>query len=148
MLPLADRLALVVPASPAGESKLHFGFPLPEVHRQRHQRQPLLGDGSRDAVDLPAVHEQLAGPLRVVPSVAGERVRRDVGVLQPQFAAPDFGVGVLEVDVPGPQALHLRPHQRDPGLERVDDLVVVAGPAVGGDDLAAHGAPLRGRAPG
>ena len=81
-----------------------------------------------------AVQQQLAASVGIVGADAvGELVRGDVHALQPQLAPGPAGVGVGELDLAEPQALDLAALQHDPGLDGVEDGVVVARPAVGGD---------------
>ena len=69
-------------------------------------------------------------------TLSGELVRGDMGVLQPQLVVTDRSIGILELDLAGPDALDLGTEQSDPGLERFDDVVVPPSAAIGGDDLA------------
>ena len=70
------------------------------------------------------------------------QIFRDIGVHQVKLAAVDGSIGVLEIAPALAQALHLRPGERDPGLEGFEDLVVEAGAAVLDDHLAGAGAPF------
>src|SRR5215218_3151336 len=137
---LGDRLALVVGALAPGQAQLDLDQLVLEVDAQRDQGQAALVDPGRQLLDLLAVEQQLARPGRLVALVAGMGVGRDLHV-QDDVAAVDHGVGVLERRLALAQGLDLAAAQDDPGLEGLEDLVVVAGTAVG-DDRA------RGLAPG
>ena len=69
----------------------------------------------------------------------GQTHRRDVDALQPQHAALEPGVGLGQLHLAGPQALHLAAVQDEAALHLVEDGVVVASLPVGGDELAAWG---------
>jgi hypothetical protein len=59
-----------------------------------------------------------------------------MGSFQPDFAVPDVGIGVFQLDLGISQALDFGSTQDDSTLEGIDDLEVVSRLAVGGYDLA------------
>ena len=67
------------------------------------------------------------------PNPRGELPRRDVQLEEPQLAAVDPGVRLVELGLALPQRLHLRALQHDPGLERLEELVLPPGAPVRGD---------------
>src|SRR5215218_9222900 len=125
-------LALVVGALAPGQAQLDLDQLALEVQPQRHQGEPALGDLAGELVDLAAVQQQLARPRRLVALVAGVGVGGNLH-MQHHVAALDRGVGVLQRRLALPQGLHLAAAQHDAGLDGFDDLVVVAGTAVGRD---------------
>src|SRR5262249_18944023 len=132
-LALAKRRALVVELLTTREPDLELRPAALEVEPERHQREPALGDLAGQALDLPLVEEQLAIPLRIVVGVGAVAVWADVTAEEPPLAVPHRSVGVLEVHQSGAQGLHLRPAQDEPGLERLEDLVLVARATIRGD---------------
>ena len=76
---LCNGVALVVETTTSREGELDLGEAVLEVNAERHECQRLLGDTTRELIDLPAVQEQLAGPHRVEAAEArGVLVRRQV----------------------------------------------------------------------
>src|SRR5260221_1105750 len=66
----------------------------------------------------------------------GLEVLRDIAAVEPDFAlAVDLGVSLLEAGLAGPEAFDLGASQDDPGLDRLHQVVLEAGPAVARDDL-------------
>src|SRR5690606_27778378 len=106
-----------------------------EVHRQRHERQVLGLHAGPPPLDLVSVEEELALAGLVVAGVRlGVGVHGDRQVVEPPLASVvDAGEGVADLHLAVPDRLHLGAAQDDAGLERVEDLVVAAGLAVGGD---------------
>src|SRR5487761_1182202 len=130
-LAFCDGVALVVEAAPAGECELDLGPAVSEVDREGHEGERLLGNPTRQLVQLLAVEQELAGAVRFEPPIArGVLVRGDMCPDQPRLTAVDAGVSVLQGDVARPDGLHLRPGQGQPALEGLEDLVVVAGASV------------------
>ena len=114
----------------AADPHQHLHAALFEIHLQRHEREPLLQGPIRKLADLTAVHEQLPRPLRHMVELVGLVVFGNVAAEQPDLAAIDAAVGLVERHPPAAEALHLAADQRDAALERVEDLVVVAGLAI------------------
>src|SRR6266511_1045404 len=129
---LGHRLALVEGALAARQAEVDLDEVPLEVQPQRHQGEAALGDLAGELVDLPAVQQQLPRAGRLVALVAGAGVGGDPHV-EDHVAAFDDGVGVLQRRLALPQGLHLAAAQHDAGLDGLDDLVVVAGTAVGRD---------------
>src|SRR5581483_3404178 len=114
VLPLGDRLALLeLPAPP---------------------REPALGRLPHQPLDLAAVEQQLAGTHGLVaPLVHRLLVGRDVHALEPHLPVPHPRIRLRERSAAPAERLDLRAGQHDPGLEPLEDLVVVKRPPVGDD---------------
>ena len=61
---------------------------------------------------------------------------------QEELLALEPRIGVLQLDVPVPQRLHLAPDEREAGLDALVEVILVEGPPVDGDvavsGLVAH----------
>ncbi len=88
------------------------------------------------------VEEELAPAVGVVRTEPRRlAVRGNVDAVEPELAVDDPSVRVLQCDPPAAERLDLRALQDDPALDGLEDLVVVAGAAVGRDHpVAAAGA--------
>jgi hypothetical protein len=106
-----------------------------EVHLERDQREPLALDGANQLADLLSVHEQLARARRLMVEAVPLLVRRDVQIEQEHFAVVQNPVTIGEVCLSVAERLHLGPREHDAGLPRIDDLIVVTGALVSGNDL-------------
>src|SRR5215218_7662487 len=130
-VPLGQGLALVVGPLASGQAELHLDQLVLEVDAQRDQGQAALLDPRRQLVDLLAVEQELARPGGLMALVAGVGVGGDLHV-EDDVAVLQHGVGVLERGLALAQGLDLAAAQDHPGLDGLEDLVVVAGAAVGG----------------
>ena len=120
----------------ARERELELGAALlVEIELERNDRHALALDARGEPVDLPAMQQQFARPLRRVIEAAGLQVFGDVGVDEPHLAFARIGIGFADGRLALAQRLHLGAGQRDAGLERLADLIVEARLAVVGDDL-------------
>src|SRR5712692_200622 len=128
-----DRLALVVLLLAFREADGHLHAAVLEVHADRHQRHPLLDGPANELPDFVAVQQQLAAAQRLVLGVAAMAVRADVHVVDEHFAVLDAGEAVAQVHAALADRLHLGPEQNQPGLERLEEMVVVRRLAVLGD---------------
>ena len=135
LLALNDLLPLVVQMTALSEGDLDLCDTTNEVDLQRNKRETLLVHLAGEAIDFPPMQQQLSLPFRGVSTADRERVRSDVGVLQPEFPVLDQAVGVFELHLTGAEALHLGPREDDASLIRVEDVVVVACAPVGCDDF-------------
>src|SRR5579862_2281607 len=134
-----DRLALVVQPAAAYEGELDLGLAVAEVQGERDHRERLLLAPAHELVDLLAVDEELALPVGVVGSPAGRELPlRDMDAEEPELAVLHAGVCVGELRLAVAERLHLTASQHDPGLERLEDVVVVTGATVGGDGPVAR----------
>src|SRR5262245_54369466 len=127
---LADRDPLVMELLPLPEPQLRLRPALRPVETERYQREPTLLDLAPQALQLPAVHQELPRPLRLVPELARRSVGADVGAHQEELLAEEASVGVLQVRAVVAQGFHLAAGQDETGLEALEDVVVVEGPAV------------------
>jgi len=66
-----------------------------------------------------------------------------VDTAQRHFCVSDHGVAILKRAAPVVQALHLASGKDNSSLDRVDDLVLVASLAIGGNNLNVHTARLQ-----
>src|SRR5262245_53050621 len=132
-LALADGRALVVELASARQPDLDLGPPGLEVEPEGDEGQPPLGYLAGEPRDLPAVQEQLPVALRIVVGVGPVAVGIDVAAEQPRLTVADGGVGILERHLAVAQRLHLGPPQNEPGLDGLEDLVLVPRAPVGGD---------------
>jgi hypothetical protein len=114
-----------------GERDLHLA--VLEIQLRRHQGEALLDGLANQLPDLVLVQQQPALPPGVVIHVPAVRVGVDVHVVQPHLAPLHLGVAVAQVRPPLADALHLGAEQRDAGLERLEDVVIVKRLAVVGN---------------
>src|SRR5699024_9298478 len=129
-----DVLALVVVLLTAGQGQLALEAPVDEVQLQGNQRVVAVANLTHQRVDLAAVQQELThAPRGVIPEVAA-RVLRDVKPPQPDLASIDGGISVHEAGLALPQGLDLRADEHHAALVGVEDVVVVARLAVGGND--------------
>ena len=89
------------------------------------------------------MQQQLAVAVRVVRCDRGLLVGRDVQADEPELAVARVGVGALQDGVSLPQRLDLAAVQHEPGLEAIEEVVVVPRTAVLGDLLLGHAADCR-----
>src|SRR5215467_1375966 len=126
--------ALVVQLLAARERKLELGAALVvEIEPERHQRHSLALDRADELVDLAAVQEKLAHALGGMVETAALQIFGDIGVDQPDLAAPRIGIGFRDGRLAAAQRFDLRAGEREPGLEGLADLVVEARLAIVGD---------------
>src|SRR5215212_100827 len=138
MLPRGDRIALLVLALASAEPKLHLCQAVREVHPQWDEREPLLRALADQPFDLAAVKQEFPRAERIVGSLLALLVGGDVHVLEPDLPLAHAGERLGERPLALPQRLDLRAGERDARLEALEDLVVAARPAVGGDRLLAR----------
>src|SRR5690606_35159473 len=131
---VARGLALVVGLLALGQGQLDLDLVALPVHRGRHQGVAFALDPADQIVDLAPVQQQLAGPLGVGDHVGrGLGERGDLGAEQVEFGVADHGVGLADAGAAGADGLELPALQRDPGLEPLFEVVVVARAPVQGD---------------
>jgi len=142
---LGDLAPAVVGLLAPGEPQLQLGMAaLVDVEAERDERQPLGLRLDRQHVDLVAVEEELAGPLRLVVEAIAAGPLGDMSADQPRLAALDPGVRLGQADSAGPDRLDLGPAQDEADLQRVLDRELVAGTAVDGDGPLAGGVGMAG----
>ena len=81
------------------------------------------------------MHEQLSRTSGLMVESIPLLVGRDVQVEQKDLAIVQDPVAVREVCLPVAERLHLGSRQHDTGLPGIDDLIVVTGAFVSGNDL-------------
>src|SRR5690606_1271074 len=138
-LAFCDIRSLVVELLSSRQSNLHLYIPVLEVELQRHDRIAFLLCRITPFLDLPTMHEQLAGPDRVVIHLIAVRVRRDVAIEHDHLSVLNGTVSILQVRLSVSQGLHLSARQNHASLERIVDVVVVPSLTVRRDDLYAFG---------
>ncbi len=120
-----------------GKRELDLGPAILEVELRRDERQALLGDLTRQGVDLLPVEEELAIPIRVMVGEIPLVVDRDVRADKPGLPASHVRIGLLERSAAIPERLDLRPGQHETGLHSLEEVVVVPGPTVVDNELFA-----------
>src|SRR4051794_19482272 len=152
VLPLAQRVPLVVLALALRDRELDLRPAVLEVEGQRHGRVPALRPLRRELQYLLLVQQQLAAPPRRVVRPGALVVLRDVPGVEPRLPAVDERVPVDERRATSAERLHLGAGEHEARLEGVLDRVVVPRLAVARHHLAAllprHGALPRACASG
>ena len=109
-----------------------------EIEPQGDQGHALPPNSVEQPGHLLLMQKELAMPRGLVPAEpCRTRILFDMRIDQVELAAFVRGIGLGDVGLAGAQGLHLRPRENDAGLDRVLDLVVVAGPSILGDELPA-----------
>jgi hypothetical protein len=132
---LRHVLPLVVGLLAARKSKLHLDFSFEEIQRQRNEREVTVLDFAYERVDLATVQQKLSVATRLVVGPRAVVIFGNVQVTQPDFAVVDGCVGVGQRRLTVPQAFNFSAEQNYPGLEHVQDRIVVSGLAIGCQDL-------------
>src|SRR5208282_497058 len=128
-------LALVVELLAARQRQLDLGTTLlVEIELERDQRHAIALDCADQFVDLAAVQQKLARPLRRVIEAVRLPIFGNVRVDEPDFPAAGVGVGFPDRGLALTQLLHLRSGERDARLHGLVDKVVETRLAVVGDD--------------
>src|SRR4051794_14739059 len=136
VLPLPQRLPLVVVLLAARDGDLDLRAPVLEVQGQRHDRQAALAGRLGEPQDLVPVQEQLALATGLVVRPRPLGVLRDVHALEPRLPVVDAGEPVDKGRPPGAQGLDLGAGEHQAGLDDVLEVVVVPRLAVARDELA------------
>src|SRR5262249_1418142 len=141
-LALAECRSLVVEFLAASQANLELGSTPFEVDPEWDQRQPALGDFTREPADLAPPQQQLTIAFGIVIGVRAMAVRADMTAQQPDLIVSHGRIGILEIDLAGTERLDFGAPQHEPGLDRLEDLVLVTCAAVAGDRAIA--VPLTG----
>jgi hypothetical protein len=128
-----QRLPLVVHLLALGQGDLHLDAAVLQVDPGGHQGQALFLDLAHQAADLALVQEQLPGPHRLVVEQVAVGVGVDVAAHQERLLVPDADHALLDVHLALADGLDLGAQQGDPGLEGLQDVVIVEGLLVGGE---------------
>src|SRR4249920_793538 len=129
-----------------GEAKLELGTAAPvDEQAEGDERQALRLGAPEELVDLAPMEQQLPiAPRLVVVAVAlGEGGDGDTD--EPGLAALDPGIGLLQADLAGPDALDLGAGQGDARLDVFFDVVLVVGLPIEGHRVLAHQLPSGSR---
>lgn len=117
--------------APLAQADGHFDPGTLQLQVEGNQGQAFLIQQATQLVDFPPVGQQFAHPQRVVVEVAaGMAVGGDVYVVQQQLTVADQTEAIPQIGLPGTDRFHFRTHQLDPGLEGVENLVLVPGQAI------------------
>ena len=81
-------------------------------------------------IDLLLVEQQLSISSSLWEEVARLVVRFDVCLQEEHLPIDNAAIPIREVDAPEENALDLAPHQADPRLVRIQDLIIEPGPAI------------------
>src|ERR1041384_6022944 len=134
--PALDVFAAVMGLLSLPERERHFGASTIEVHLERNQSESLLLDPADQALDFPAMHQQLARADRLRIPAVPLLVGGDVHSLEPELPIPYMGVGLLDRGLSVPKALDLSPGEDDARLPGLEQVVVVTRPRI-----SCHGDP-------
>ena len=138
-LPDLDGVPLIVELFPLPHRQLGLGTPSFKVYAQGHQRQTLLLDLADQPVDLAPVEETLSFSERIVIFPIAVSIGTDVAANEPDLASLHPRVGLPEIGLAVSEGFHLRSEEGEPDLVDLQDLVVVKGLLIGGDDRFAFG---------
>ena len=109
-----------------GQSQLHLRpTTLLNINGQGDQCQALFAYLSPQTDQLVPVEQQLPAALRLVVVVGALIIGGDVHPHQPKLPVLKGGVRVLQIQIPCPHALDLRPRQDDPALKGVEDEIIM-----------------------
>src|SRR5437870_2994797 len=114
----------------AREGELHLRAPVTEVELRRDEREAPLAYLPGQRIDLLSAQEQLAVAVRIVVRAVSLVVHGDMGTNEPRLAATDFRVRLLKRGAAVAERLHLRAGEHEPGLDAVEQVVVMPRPAV------------------
>ena len=136
-LDLAIHLALPDPvaffkdplALPERQLDLHQAVAL--IHAERDNRQTMLCEAARQAVDFPAVHQQLAHPRRLDVEAPALLAWTDMHIIQEKLAPFNAGKAVVDADAVLPDGFDLGPFELQAGFKRLKKLVISPGLVVG-----------------
>src|SRR5206468_3723474 len=133
MLAFGDRLALLELPLASSEREVELRETVGEVDAKWYEREPTFRGLPDQALDLGPVQQQLARPLRVVPSLLARLIRWDVHALDPDLAVSHAGERLRQRRSPAAERLHLGAGEGDARLEPLEDLVLVTCLAVRAD---------------
>jgi len=121
-------------ASCAGDGDLDLDPVVLQVEAERDEGQPAHPDPAVQILDLAAVQEETAAALGLVVLPVAHLVLADVDLDQPGLTVLDPNVALAEVGETGAERLDLGAGQLDAGLEELQEVVLMAGLAVAGED--------------
>src|SRR5699024_4497667 len=129
-----DVLTLVVVLLTAGQRELALQATIDEVQLQRNQRVVAVAYLAHQRDNLATVQQQLTHGSRGVVPEARAAVLRDTQPPQPGLAGIDGRLSVHEAGLALPQGLDVCADENNAALVGIEDVVVVARLAVGGND--------------
>jgi two-component system response regulator RegX3 len=132
-VPLGDVAALVAQLLTPPQSDLDLGPAVLEVETCRHERQASLAHPTGETIDLAPVEQQLAIPLRIVVRDATLVIGGDVETDEPELTTALLGESLLKRDPPLAQRLHLGAREHEACFDALEQLVLVTGTPVVGD---------------
>src|SRR5579859_939067 len=146
--PASFLVALVLAAVPRllalRQRDFDFCQAVAEVDAQRNNGQALGLRAASELMNFILMQEELARTERlVVPRTAGH-VLRNVCVNQPCAAGLEIDIGIADIRFPFAQGLHLGAMQDQAGLKSVQQVKIVGGGAILGNNLLAGFASLLG----
>ena len=141
---LGDGVPLVIGLFALAQAQLHLHTAVLEIQAQGDQGIAVLLLQIVELADLPLVHQQPLGPVRVLVEDVALLIGGDVHAVGVDLAVLGHAVGILQVHPALPDGLDLRSGQLDARLVSVLHEIVVVGLAVLGRDLDTplfHGGP-------
>jgi len=127
------------------ECEFDFSTPAAKIDFKRNHGEPTLLHLAGEFIELAAMQQKLARSQRIVIPRSTRTVFGDVAILQPDFAAPDFGISFAERPFAFAQRFYFGTDERYTGLYLVEDMVVVGRRAVLRDNFYAFGFFFGGR---
>ena len=136
-------VALVIELFALGQRDLDLGQRTAEIDRQGNQRISVLPYLAEQAHDLALVHQQTAGPQRVLVKNIALLIGRDVHLPDVELPVLDLAPGLLEAQRAEADGLYFGAGQLDPGLKLFFNEVFVVCLLVFRHDLDAASCHLR-----
>ena len=131
---LCDAIAFFVNPATAADADLQLGLAPSEIQLERNQGQTFLREGLLKLGDLTTMEEQATVASWIVIGLTGRLVSGDVSADEMHVAVSRAAIGFLDRDAPGARALDFGAHEAESGLEAAQDVVLVEGAPVGGQD--------------
>jgi len=135
---LLESLPLVKELLSLCEGKIDLHPSIDKIELDWNQCVSSLLHFADEAFDFFFVKQEFPRPQRVVIQSVGLGIRADVSVYKEDLALLDVPVTITQVDLSLPEGLDLGSEQRNPGLDRLLDKVVMKRLSVLADQLFAH----------
>ncbi len=120
-----------------GQGQFAFCAAVPEIEFHGDDRHALLLGLDFQTLNLTLIEKKLPFPERVVIARSPGLVFRNVAVYQPSLTGANFGIGVAKGCLPFPETLDLGADENEAGFELIEQVIVVGGGAVLGNNLDA-----------